>query len=93
MTLSCSEPAARTQPMILSDAEVAAVILFHHRHRRRIAKLAGDIALGHCPGADHSTPEQKAAALELCQDQSCAHEARAMELTAQLKRQKVTSRN
>lgn len=86
MTLRCHEPADRTVPLILSAAEVAAVILFHERQRKRIAKLAGEIALGLCKEAEHTTPAQKADALETCQTQSHAHEARAMELTQQLKR-------
>lgn len=85
-TLSTHEPAARTVPLILSEAEVAAVILFHHRQRQRIARLAGQIALGLCPEADHLPAKAKASALETCQDQSAAHEARSFELAALLKR-------
>lgn len=89
MKFSLQEPAARTVPVILSAAEVAAVILFHHRQIKRTARLAGEIALGLCKESHHITPVQKADALEECQTQSHAHEARAMELTQELKRAKA----
>ena len=65
----------------MSDAEIAGVILFHHRHMRRIERLAGRISTAPDP---HLTPPQITAALEECQSQRALHEARAFELVAKL---------
>lgn len=82
-TFSCQEPAPRTVVAYLSNVEMAAVILFHERQRKRIARLAGELATGENP---EYTPKQIGEALELCQDQRAAHQARALELSAQLRR-------
>lgn len=82
LSFSAREPAERAVIVALSPAEVAAVILFHHRQRQRIAKLAGELSVD---ALTDYTPDQIGRALEECQDQRAAHEARSFELTAILR--------
>lgn len=83
LNLSCMEPAPRSIRVMLSNAELAAVLLYHERHRRRIARFAGELATGE---HGHLPPQQTAELLEECQDQRAHHQARAFELSAVLRR-------